>query len=282
MKNDIALTLVSIVVSYACTLRAGAQGFEHLPDHNLFPPGSAQNPIYVQPAYTPPVIQPLVVQPAPQINLQPREREYVPVYPRQERLAPRAEFEMTRFIPVEPYVYSLVKGDMTFPQKGFSKGKSRFVIGKTKQLRTQDRSEDEANAREMHAMMTRYQADEIIFRAGRRWSDGEEILIKFVVWHRPNSDSVSRNSETPSSASQPMPSPPSMTYRVVNVEADDYLSLRRGPGSDYDVIRKLQSGTGGIELKEKRVANGETVWQEISIAGQSGYVNETYLEGERH
>ena len=174
MKSKV--TLVAISVSHACILSAGAQGFDHLPNRlgNLNPPGSSSNPIYVQPVNPPPVVYPPPVYPAPQINIQPREREYVPVYPRQERLAPRAEFERIRFIPVEPYEYRLAKGDM---HDKIPKGKIRISIGKTKVLNT-----DLDSASEVEALRRKYRADEIIASRGRQWDDAGELLIKFIVW----------------------------------------------------------------------------------------------------
>ncbi len=68
-----------------------------------------------------------------------------------------------------------------------------------------------------------------------------------------------------------------VTYRVVNVEVNDYLNVRDGPGSDYPVVARLPPSFAGIQREERRYANGETIWQEISIAGTRGYVNEIYL-----
>jgi uncharacterized protein YgiM (DUF1202 family) len=67
------------------------------------------------------------------------------------------------------------------------------------------------------------------------------------------------------------------TYRVIGVSRDDYLNVREGAGSNYPVIATLEPGTGGIVLGTKRVANGETTWQEISIRGHSGWVNADYI-----
>jgi hypothetical protein len=195
MKRTIALTLVTITALCASILDVGAQGFVHQPDHNLFPPGSVTNPIYVQPVNPPPVVYPPpVIYPAPQINIQPREREYVPVYPRQERLAPRAEFERLTFIATTLYPYFQEKWDHSLPiAKGqiprqdmvpisrtrLPKGKSRIVFGKTKWLNTGNVA---AKNWELRAMGTTKGADELIASPGRTFSDGQEYLIKFVVW----------------------------------------------------------------------------------------------------
>jgi hypothetical protein len=67
------------------------------------------------------------------------------------------------------------------------------------------------------------------------------------------------------------------TYRVIGVSRGDYLNVREGAGSNYPVIATLEPDTGGIVLGTERVANGETTWQEISIRGQSGWVNADYI-----
>lgn len=284
MNNRVSISLVAAAASYASILSAGAQGgFVHPPDHNLFPPGSSLNPIHVEQVNPPQVVYPPPIYPAPQ-NVQPREREYVPVYPRQERLAPRAEFEAIRFIPTEPYAYSPSKGDFCYlsgNKTQLPNGTSRIVIGKTKHLATADKNAYASDVSEIKSLARKHHADEFIIHGGRRWSDGEEVLVKFVVWRNSSSESVSPESDEPNPPSQPRSSPSPRTYRVVKVKANDYLSLREGPGSDYKVVNKLPAEIGGIELKERRVANGETVWQEISVSGQTGYVNESYLELER-
>jgi Protein of unknown function (DUF4236) len=79
----------------------------------------------------------------------------------------------------------------------------------------------------------------------------------------------------------PSPSPSSPnTYRVVNVQPRDFLSLRAGPGVTYGVIAKIPAGTRGIILGQIRTSNGDTMWQEVSIGRYSGFVNEIYLEAE--
>jgi hypothetical protein len=54
--------------------------------------------------------------------------------------------------------------------------------------------------------------------------------------------------------------------------------MRQGPGSNYPEILKLAPGSDGILLRSGRVANGTTLWQEISIGEHIGWVNEIYLE----
>jgi hypothetical protein len=82
---------------------------------------------------------------------------------------------------------------------------------------------------------------------------------------------------TSSEPVQPTPAPPQM-YRVVNVDRGDYLKVRSGPAQTYPVVATLPPGSGGILLLPGRIANGSTMWQEISAGGSTGWVNEIYLE----
>jgi uncharacterized protein YgiM (DUF1202 family) len=85
--------------------------------------------------------------------------------------------------------------------------------------------------------------------------------------------------ETPyaSDASVATATPPPATYQVIGIPQGDYLNVRGGVGSDYQVVTKLEPGTGGILLGTKRVANGATTWQEITVHGQTGWVNAAYI-----
>lgn len=85
--------------------------------------------------------------------------------------------------------------------------------------------------------------------------------------------------ETPyaSDASAATATSPGATYQVIGIPQDDYLNVREGAGSDYEVITRLEPGTGGILLGTKRVTNGATTWQEITVHGQTGWVNAAYL-----
>jgi uncharacterized protein YgiM (DUF1202 family) len=71
--------------------------------------------------------------------------------------------------------------------------------------------------------------------------------------------------------------PPEATYQVIGVPQGDYLNVREGAGSDYQVVTKLEPGTGDILLGTKRVTNGATTWQEITVHGQTGWVNAAYI-----
>jgi hypothetical protein len=76
------------------------------------------------------------------------------------------------------------------------------------------------------------------------------------------------------------PTPAPQTYRVVNVREGDAVNIRQGPGSSYPVVARIPPGVRGIILGPRQVANGSTIWQEISVAGYVGWVNEVYLEAE--
>jgi len=85
--------------------------------------------------------------------------------------------------------------------------------------------------------------------------------------------------ETPyaSDAAVATATPPRAIYHVIGVPQGDYLNVREGAGSDYQVVTKLEPDTGGILLGTKRVANGATTWQEITVHGQTGWVNAAYI-----
>jgi hypothetical protein len=85
--------------------------------------------------------------------------------------------------------------------------------------------------------------------------------------------------ETPSGsdASVATAPPPQGTYQVVGIPLSDHLNVREGAGSDYPVVTKLEPGTGGILLGSKRIASGATTWQEITVHGQTGWVNAAYI-----
>lgn len=116
-----------------------------------------------------------------------------------------------------------------------------------------------------------------------------------VVVSTPSAESTPIAELPPSSGSTPIPamsaipvpvmsaSPVSTTipvpidYRVVNVQPTDFLVVRSNPGAGYSVIVNLRPNARGIALGPRRVANGTTMWQEISVGGYHGWVNEAYL-----
>ena len=80
-----------------------------------------------------------------------------------------------------------------------------------------------------------------------------------------------------SDASLTAVTPPQATYHVTGVPQGDYLNVREGAGSDYQVVTKLEPDTGGILLGTERVTSGATTWQEITLDGQTGWVNAAYI-----
>jgi uncharacterized protein YgiM (DUF1202 family) len=70
------------------------------------------------------------------------------------------------------------------------------------------------------------------------------------------------------------------TYQVIGIPLSDYLNVRDGAGSDYQVVTKLEPGERGILLGTKRIAKGETTWQQIIVHGQTGWVNAAYISAE--
>jgi uncharacterized protein YgiM (DUF1202 family) len=80
-----------------------------------------------------------------------------------------------------------------------------------------------------------------------------------------------------SDASVTAATPPRAAYQVIGVPQGDYLNVREGAGSDYQVVTKLERGMGGILLGTQRVTSGATTWQEITVHGQTGWVNAAYI-----
>jgi hypothetical protein len=83
-----------------------------------------------------------------------------------------------------------------------------------------------------------------------------------------------------SDASLTAATPPQATYHVIGIPQGDYLNVREGASSDYQVVTKLEPDTGGILLGTKRVTSGATTWQEITVHGQTGWVNAAYIAPE--
>jgi hypothetical protein len=83
--------------------------------------------------------------------------------------------------------------------------------------------------------------------------------------------------QSPFGTDVPSATPPSATYRVIKISKGDYLNVRAGAGSNYPIVTKLEPGTGDIVLGAKRVANGETIWQEMTVNGQTGWINADYI-----
>ena len=78
---------------------------------------------------------------------------------------------------------------------------------------------------------------------------------------------------------QPTVAPP-QTFHVIKVKRGDSLKVRTGPSQTDRVVATLAPGTRGILLLSGRIVNGPTMWQEISVGGYTGWVNEIYLEAD--
>jgi N-acetylmuramoyl-L-alanine amidase len=80
-----------------------------------------------------------------------------------------------------------------------------------------------------------------------------------------------QESQKPTPASKPTPKPASQTKKVGTVTAD-VLNVRKGPGTNYDVITTLKKGTK-IEIATE--SNG---WYKTPISGPKyGYVSAKYV-----
>jgi hypothetical protein len=104
----------------------------------------------------------------------------------------------------------------------------------------------------------------------------------------PPIETVSESLPTPAAAqtayasdtSSTAVTPSRATYRVTGIAQGDYLNVRDGAGSESEVVTKLEPDTGGILLGTKRVTSGATTWQEITVHGQTGWVNAAYISPE--
>lgn len=113
----------------------------------------------------------------------------------------------------------------------------------------------------------------------------ETPTVESATTSSPPVETASESSPSPTAAETPSVSdasvatapPPRATYQVVGVDPGDYLYVRDGAGSDYPVVTKLEPGAGDIVLGAKRVVSGATTWQEITVNGQTGWVNAAYI-----
>jgi YARHG domain/Bacterial SH3 domain len=66
-------------------------------------------------------------------------------------------------------------------------------------------------------------------------------------------------------------------FHVVNVPAWDYLHIREGPGSNYQITSYLPPATDGISITGAGVQNGATLWVPIVFGQVRGWVSKEYL-----
>jgi hypothetical protein len=82
---------------------------------------------------------------------------------------------------------------------------------------------------------------------------------------------------SPAAGASEISAPHLETYRVTGVPDGDFLNMRQGPGANYPIVLRLQSGVDGIALLGQPVINGTTRWQQIVAREKSGWVNADFL-----
>jgi len=96
---------------------------------------------------------------------------------------------------------------------------------------------------------------------------------------------VRRAESVTASASASVPTPvatvraamPVQLYTVVGPPNQQSLNVRKGPGSNYDIVDKLWSDQANIQIIDTSVMNGPTEWVHIRYNNQSGWVNKQFL-----
>lgn len=64
---------------------------------------------------------------------------------------------------------------------------------------------------------------------------------------------------------------------VVAVAFDDVLNLRAGPGTDFDVLKKLPARTDRVISNGRAQALPNSIWYEVTALGVTGWASSTYL-----
>ena len=96
---------------------------------------------------------------------------------------------------------------------------------------------------------------------------------------RAESYSPNAGSPTAERILEPPPSPNTQRlYRVKGVARRDLLNARAGAGEDFPILFRLPANQRNITLLDGVVTNGDTVWQQVQVSGQSGWVNSAFLE----
>lgn len=108
------------------------------------------------------------------------------------------------------------------------------------------------------------------------------LPISTPIGSPPQSVPLLASTATPSAfdAQAATATPAPAKYHVTGISKGDYLNVRKGAGSNYPIVTRLEPGITGIVLGTKRVANGATTWQEISVFGHSGWANADYIAPE--
>ena len=64
---------------------------------------------------------------------------------------------------------------------------------------------------------------------------------------------------------------------VVAVAYDDVLNLRAGPGTDFEVLKKLAARADRVIANGRAQALPNSIWYEVTAAGVTGWASSTYL-----
>jgi uncharacterized protein YgiM (DUF1202 family) len=64
---------------------------------------------------------------------------------------------------------------------------------------------------------------------------------------------------------------------VVAVSFDDVLNLRVGPGTDYEVLRRIPAREDRVIANGRAQALPNSIWYEVTFSGVTGWASSTYL-----
>jgi hypothetical protein len=64
---------------------------------------------------------------------------------------------------------------------------------------------------------------------------------------------------------------------VVAVSYDDVLNLREGPGTDFEVLKKMPARSDRIIANGRTQALPNSIWYEVTFTGITGWASSTYL-----
>ncbi|HRQ42566.1 MAG TPA: SH3 domain-containing protein [Chloroflexota bacterium] len=86
---------------------------------------------------------------------------------------------------------------------------------------------------------------------------------------------VQRNTEFPNQTG--VDSLGSVSYRVVNVQSDDVLNVRSGPGANYLILGTIPYNGTDVQVTGEGITIGDSWWVPIFYEGIFGWVNTSYL-----
>lgn len=70
------------------------------------------------------------------------------------------------------------------------------------------------------------------------------------------------------------------SYVVAGIARNDVLNVRSGPGTNYEVVAKLENGRTGLRIVGPAVMNGATEWVPIALEDRTGWVTKVFLKAE--